>query len=91
MDAEALTNARTILDTAKPDDLVVVAALGTDGAAGIVTLNPNARRLVNLASSLLDSAADMLAEGGEESDARLYSDVADALDILPDRFADVEG
>lgn len=91
MDAEALTLARRILDSAKPDDLVVVAALGLDGGAAIATLNPDARRLVNLASSLLDSAADLLAPGGAEADARLHSDIMDALDILPDRFADAEG
>jgi hypothetical protein len=86
MDAEALRDARQILDTAKPDDLVVVAAFGADGSAAITTLNPDPQLLLNLASSLLFSARGLLKESVDPEDEALRDYIEDALFALPDRF-----
>jgi hypothetical protein len=87
MDAETRARAIATIDTAKPDDLIVVATVSTDGGATIHTITPRAIALVDLASSLLDQALDILRENGAEG-GELALQIEDALDILPDRFAD---
>lgn len=77
--------AAEILATARPGDMVVVAILSPDRGAAIHTVLPQPLPLVNLATSLLDQAKDMLHdEDAEESELCLQ--VEDALALLPDRF-----
>jgi hypothetical protein len=88
MDAETRERIHHTLATAKPTDTVVVAVMDGDGAVTHTTL-PQASRLVDLASSLLDQALDLLREdGAEHSD--LAEQIEDALSLLPDRFAEPE-
>lgn len=77
-----------ILASAKPGDMVVVAVLDPKGGAVIHTATPDARRLVNLASSLLDDAKALLAESEDFDDEMLVEDIEEALFALPDRHAD---
>lgn len=86
MDAETRERIDHSLSTAGPDDLVVLAVMDASGAV-IHTVRPDAMRLVNLASSLLDQALDALREEGAEG-CELAEQIEDALDILPDRHAD---
>lgn len=86
MDAETRERIDHSLSTAGPDDLVVVAVMDTSGAV-IHTVRPNAAGLVNLASSLLDQALDMLREEDAEH-CELAETIEDVLEMLPDRHAD---
>jgi len=84
--------AQQMLATARPDDLVVTAVVSPDGGSAISVLNPHAARLVDLASSLLDQAADMLRTYHRSTDEEdLLEQIEDAIGILPDRFAEAEG
>lgn len=86
MDTETRERLDHTLNTAKEDDLVLLAVMDAKGAV-IHTLRPDADRLVDLGSSLLDQALDLLREqGADETD--LAEKIENALEILPDRFAD---
>lgn len=89
-DAEFRDRAAETLHAAKPGDLIVVALISHDGGAVIHIANPNARRLTDLAASLLDQAADLLRDAHEDGSV-LAQAIDDALGCLPDRFDDGEG
>jgi hypothetical protein len=65
---------------AKPDETVIVIVANDSGSTTQVR-GPDAMRLCHAAAGLLDSAADELPEGDDLAEA-----IAEALDVLPDRF-----
>jgi len=86
MEAETRQRIEHTLSTVKPADTLVLAVMDGNGAV-IHTLLPNAARLVDLASSLLDQALDALRQEGAEH-TELAEQIEDALGLLPDRHAD---
>ena len=86
MDGETRERVEHMLNAVKPTDMVVLAVMNDDGAV-IHTILPSPKRLVDLASSLLDQAGDALTEEGAEH-TELAQQIGDALDVLPDRHAD---
>ena len=86
MDDETHQRIQHTLSTIKPDETLVLAVMDASGAV-IHIVRPDAVRLVNLASSLLDQALDALREDGAEN-TDLAEQIEDALGVLPDRHAD---
>lgn len=86
MDTETSQRIEHTLSTVKPADTVVVAVLDGKGAV-VHTIRPDAGKLVDLATSLLDQALDALREDGAEH-TELAEQIEDALGLLPDRHAD---
>lgn len=86
MDAETRHRIDHTLSTIKPGDTLVLAVMDDRGAI-IHTVRPDAAKLVDLASSLLDHALDALREDGAEH-TELADQIEDALSVLPDRHAD---
>lgn len=87
MDTETRQRIEHTLSTIKPADTFVLAVMDASSAV-IHTVRPDAVRLVNLASSLLDQALDALREDGAEH-TELAEQIEDALGLLPDRHADL--
>ncbi len=86
MDAETRQRIDHTLSTVKPADTLVLAVMDGSGAV-IHTIRPNAAKLVDLATSLLDQALDALREDGAEH-CELAEQIEDAIGLLPDRHAD---
>lgn len=86
MDTETRQRIEHTLGTIKTADTLVLAVMDTSGAV-IHTVRPDAARLVDLASSLLDQALDALRDEGAEH-TELADQIEDALSVLPDRHAD---
>lgn len=86
MDAETRQRIECAVSAIKPGDTLVLAVMDASGAV-IHTVRPDAARLVDLASSLLDQALDALRDEGAEH-TELADQIEDALGALPDRHAD---
>ena len=86
MDADIRQRIEQTLSAIKPADTLVLAVIDDSGAV-IHTVRPEAGKLVDLASSLLDQALDALREDAAEH-SELAEQIEDALSLLPDRHAD---
>ena len=74
--------------SAASEEIAACAEVIKDGDGAVIhTLLPQAARLVDLATSLLDQALDALREDGAEH-TELAEQIEDALGLLPDRHAD---
>lgn len=83
--ADFRSRAAQLIETARPDDMVLVVVAGASDAVHRQWAG-TPRQMVDLASSLLEGALDRLQQAGGNEPV-LELEILDALDVLPARQA----